>query len=118
MIPADELEAMTSEVERTFDTSGVIHRRTTGAVDDFNNPSITYIADADPVDLLLVHTASREVTVDRNTQISDWFARLPAGTSISGRDRLVANGATYEVLGPPSDEDTHVRVQLVHVSGG
>ena len=118
MIPADELTAMTSEVGRTFDTTGVIHRRTEGSADDFNNPTITYEPDDDPVDCQLVHTSSRELTVDRNTQISDWFARLPAGTSISGRDRLVSGGATYEVLGPPSDEDTHVRVQLAHVSGG
>lgn len=118
MIPADELAAMSTEVERTFDTSGVIHRRSDGAEDDYGNPVDTYTPDGAAIDVGLVHTASREITVDRDTQISDWFARLPTGTSISGRDRIVSGGATYEVLGPPSDEDTHVRVQLVHVSGG
>lgn len=50
----------------------------------------------------LEQTDEQEVTVGRDTQISDWTALLPRDAKISGRDQIVWNGRTFEVIGPPA----------------
>lgn len=50
----------------------------------------------------LEQTDAREVTLNRQTYISDWLALLPAGTAIDSNDHITYAGATYEVIGPPN----------------
>lgn len=65
-----------------------------------------------------------ETLVGRDEQQADTLAYLPAGTHITGRDRVLAGGATYEVVGPPrrwrvpwTDSEHHVRAALRKVDG-
>lgn len=90
---------------------------------DSGNP-IGEWTDGDEIPAQLVHVDGREVTQDRNAQVSDWFVRLPPGTEISGLDQIKITDVPgvdveylFEVLGPPEHLPTHVHANLQHVSG-
>ena len=46
-------------------------------------------------------TAEAESLIDRDEQTADLLAYLPPGTALSGRDRMLVGGATFELVGPP-----------------
>jgi len=46
-------------------------------------------------------TQRSEDTVDTDQQAETYRLFLPAGTVVSGSDRLTVNGSTYELIGPP-----------------
>lgn len=61
--------------------------------------------------------AGSEVTTGSSVQVSDWKLYLPPEAVIEGRDRVQADGVTYEVVGPPARRrtprgDHHVEVRL------
>ena len=112
----DQLAAMRATTETGFDKIAVIHRFVASGESEYGNVTGGWIA-GDPVPCKLTHTDGHEVTADRETQIADWFARFPYGTVIDGNDRIVVDDVTFEVTGPPSDELTHIRAQLVHITG-
>lgn len=69
-------------------------------------------------------TAGTEVTKDRDTQVSDWLLFLNPDVPITGDSRVLFNGQTFEVLGPPAIPTTprtvgphHIEARLRHVSG-
>ena len=69
-------------------------------------------------------TTGVEVTRDRDTQVSDWLLFLNPDAVISGDSRVVFNGSTFEVLGPPYVVSTprtvgphHIEARLRHVTG-
>lgn len=117
MIPADEMAAMRTEVAITFDTPATpLIFDTDPDVDDYGNEQETWDA-GDDILIQLRHGASREVTTDRDTQITEWYARLPVTSTLTGRDRLQVEDDTYEIVGKPTDEITHRKAQLILVDG-
>lgn len=71
----------------------------------------------------LEQVSESEVTVDRDTQRSDWRLFLEAGVEIGGRDLVVdSGGRTFEVVGPPDVQKTprgplFTTARLRHVEG-
>jgi hypothetical protein len=65
---------------------------------------------------------SDEITVDRDTIISDWLGVFAAGTEIGPLDLVVATEGTFQVVGDPSRfhepavGDSHVEVRLRRIS--
>ncbi len=65
-----------------------------------------------------------EVLDGREAQVSGWVAFFPAGTDVTGHDRVVWEGTTFEVAGPVNpawsprlDGVHHVECQLSVVEG-
>lgn len=72
----------------------------------------------------LEQTEAREITLDRETYISDWLDVLPAGTTVDANDEIVYGGVTYEVIGPPDHvwdprlgAEDHIECRLRVTSG-
>lgn len=65
-----------------------------------------------------------EKTADRDTQSAQAVLYLPAGTDVTGRDRVEVAGHTWGITGPPdrvippgSSVEHHVEVSLRYVEG-
>lgn len=70
----------------------------------------------------LAQQARDEVLGNRDAQTSGWVVYLPAGTVIDGSDRVVVDGQTFEVDGPPNRAwsprgEHHVEAALNVVEG-
>lgn len=70
----------------------------------------------------LEQTSAIEVTVGRDTVISDWLLVLPANASASSEARAVIEGSTFEVVGRPDARTTwrgphHLEVRLRLLEG-
>lgn len=50
---------------------------------------------------MLGTTAQRENEANRNTGVSEWRAFLPAGTDVTGWDRVEWGGHTFDITAPP-----------------
>lgn len=64
----------------------------------------------------LVQTEAREVTVDRETQVSDWELILAWDADVEASDQIIMDGVTYEVLGPPDPGRIAKTARLRHVA--
>jgi hypothetical protein len=67
-------------------------------------------------------TASTEDTNDRDRLTAQWLLIVAAGTDLTGLDRVVYNGATFEVDGPPRTARNlrgshHIEARLKVVTG-
>jgi hypothetical protein len=132
VIRPEQLVTMVQTVEDTWDREAVVLTLTLASDDDYGNAPESYVPAGAPVLCGLVHRAGREVTQDRDTQITDWTGRFPPPTVLSGRDRIRISDpspepgweaeptgwALYEVVGPPERLGTHVHAELLHVAGG
>lgn len=100
MLTSEELASVQATLDDARTQTVQVLVRSAGAEDVFGNPADSYAA---PVSYtgLVVPVSAQEVTEDRETQISDRKLRLPYDAVISGRDRVVCEGVTYEVVGPP-----------------
>ena len=58
---------------------------------------------------------SEGVGGEQQISITRWFATLPHGTVVDARDRLLADGRTWEIMKVNNDEDwqTAVRCEVV-----
>lgn len=70
----------------------------------------------------LTQLSGREVLGTRDAQVSDWKLYLAADVDIDAGDRVLADGVTYEVDGPPHHAHTprgphHIEVALHAVTG-
>ena len=70
----------------------------------------------------LARDSEAKIEGDRDELQTTWTLRLPALTDITGYDRVVIDGTTYEVFGAPNHPWTprgehHVRVPLRLVQG-
>ena len=68
----------------------------------------------------LEQTDGTEVTVNRNTQTSNWNLFLLPEADIKSGDQVVVDATTFEVAGPPAKQQTprgahHIEARLVHV---
>lgn len=99
----------------------VVHRFSQSGTDVYGNPAETWTADATSRLVWIEQTDATEVTVDRDVQKSDWLLVDPEVSGAAGqRDRVVFDGVTLEVVGPPQVTWTprgahHVEARLVHV---
>lgn len=71
---------------------------------------------------LVQPTESTEVTVDRNTVVSNWLLFLPVSASIDARARVTDGTTTWEVAGQPAVIRTprgphHIECRLVSIEG-
>ncbi|MGE3835249.1 MAG: hypothetical protein AB7H43_10730 [Acidimicrobiia bacterium] len=78
----------------------LVHHHSTGADNAYGVAADQWDAGTSHRARLEQATGS-ESTVDQDVQASDWRLFLDAGVAIGGRDRVVADGVTYEVVGPP-----------------
>lgn len=96
--------------------------RSEGAVDDYGNPVVTFSSGTDYL-ARLEQTAGTEITSGRETLVADWTLYLPPDAEIHGGSRVLADGVTFEVIGPPAKQRTprgvhHIQANLRHVEGG
>lgn len=111
-----EVATLRETVESGFDTTATIQRFISTGESEYGNETGGW-TDIGTTPVKLIHRSGREVTRGRDTQIADWFARLPYGTDVNGNDRLLVDDVLYEIVGPPADEITHIVAQLVHITG-
>lgn len=87
-------------LDRMLRQQVTIERRSAGTTDAYGNQ----VATTSATKTLLAYlqpTATTEVLVDRETYLSDHLLVLPPDTEIDGSDRVVHDGRTYELVGPP-----------------
>lgn len=117
-LTAAQVARMRATVEDTFDK--VATRRRYPLVRDRYN---TQIRDtANPVDvagipIALWQNRGSEDVASRDQQTADFVGRVPVGTDVTGSDVMIVDGVPYEVIGPPLDARTHLRLHLRHAEG-
>jgi hypothetical protein len=82
-------------------------------VDSYGDPILTETVDRDTYKGWLTQTSGEEMTVDRDTRISDWEVSLPAEAVIDANDQVIAQGKTFEVIGPPAQARQPGRVHHI-----
>jgi hypothetical protein len=80
----------------------VVSTRSDATVDRYNNAVATY-TDGPPTTCYIELQTAKEITIDRETYVSDWRVWLPPGTVVSGRDLIVTTDATFEIVGNPEN---------------
>ena len=98
----------------------VVQTRVEGAENDFGNPTVTW-TDTEYLGRLEQSTG-REHNDSRAAQVGEWLLFLLADAVIDGNSRVVADGLTFEVIGPPAVQRTtrgehHIEARLRHVEG-
>lgn len=79
-----------------------LHRISSTTLDAYGDEVAGEAGPGLPVFGYLEQQGSTEVTLDRDTVVSQWTAYLPAGTQVGYRDRLTNTaGQTFEVAGQP-----------------
>lgn len=109
---------MRSTTEATFEGEA-IRRRYPVIEDRYGNETrdTANPADVPGIPVVLWQEGATENRDDRDRQVEDWLARVPVGTDITGRDVLLVDGRTFEVIGAPLDAGTHLRLELRFVEG-
>lgn len=73
---------------------------------------------------LIQQTQSTEISVGRDTVVSDLVVLLPVDSVVTAYSRIISGGITYEVVGVPAVYDTgspglrHTEAHLVTAAGG
>lgn len=107
---------MQATTEATF-TQAATRRRFAVVRDRYNNLVRGARQDLADIPVSLYQEDGDEDTDDRDQQRAEFRARVPIGTDITGRDQLIVDDVAYEVVGPPLDARTHLRLSLKHVDG-
>lgn len=118
LLTAEQLAAMRDTTESTFDKVAT-RRRFPVTTDRYNN-EIRDLSDPDDLEdvpITLWQVGADESRADRDQQAGEWLARVPVATDVDGRDQILVDGDTYEVVGPPLDARTHLRLRLSLVEG-
>lgn len=79
----------------------VIQSRTQTGTDAYNNPVFGW-PDGETVPGIVQQTDATEVTVDRDTQVTDWLLTFFRDVTLTGRDRVKQDGRKFEVVGAPN----------------
>lgn len=113
-----ELADVRALMEQSFDTTATRQRAGTttdrygATVADWTSPTETSYA------CRLVPAVGVEIVDDgRDALITQPTARLPYDADVLGGDRLVINGDTYEVDGPPAAYSAHLDCRIKRVEG-
>lgn len=109
-------------LRRLLTKDATVLRRGVGAADRYGTAQPTWTAVGDPLPCRLEQTDAEEVTVGADTQTSDWRLITVADADIDGLDRVLVDGRTFEVVGPPAVHHTpagahHVEARLRHIAG-
>jgi hypothetical protein len=75
-----------------------ISRHTSNSIDDYGNPVLTWSTIYTTEPCRLVPTGGREITVDKQVVVSDWLLHLKPTVTVTERDRVVIDLATYEIV--------------------
>lgn len=86
---------------------------------------VTDWSDPDTLDVMgwLAQQQRSEPQDFRDAAVSEWVAYLPTGTAITQGNRVLANGVTFSVEGPPWEaldpigDDDHIEATLRQVDG-
>lgn len=118
LLTAAQIAGMQATTVSSFDKSGT-RRRFPLVADRYSNQTrdTAHPSDLAISALMLFQETGTENRIGRDEQLSDWVAKVPHGTDITGRDQLIVEGKTYEVIGPPDEFETHLRLQLRYVEG-
>lgn len=92
-------------------------------IDTYENPVLDWPG-ATRTDVLgrLEQASSVEVTLQRDTVVSDWLLFLHPDVSINPLDRVEADGRVFEVVGAPAPAQApwgvhHLEVRLRYLEG-
>ena len=88
--------------ERLLNIPCTVHTVTEGAVDAYGDPT-TATTDTSTVCWVDRRSPGTEEVGEANWQTDTLDLYLPAGTSITGDDRVTVNDLLYEVVGPPHE---------------
>lgn len=104
-----------------FGQMATVHTYDAGAADDYGNPTETWTA-GDEWPCRLWQTTGRELGPDRDTQVGLYQLAVPPECPLTGRDRVVVDGAMYSVEGPPlhrrtTDGPSHITATVKAVEG-
>lgn len=111
-----QIDAMRATVAQTFDRTATILAPQQGT-DRYGNQTPGYVEVAWYVPCSIATASQSEVTIDRDTQITNWVLRLPPDTRLSGRHRIRVAGLVYEVIGEPELFPTHLHANCRVVDG-
>lgn len=95
--------------------------RTTGTLRDaIGGRTVDTVAET-TVDAYVYPVRGDEERVNRNSEIVEWRALVPAGTDVSSWDRAAWNGHVFDIVSvepvrnPREDSEHHVRLRLEEV---
>jgi hypothetical protein len=88
-------------IERLFHQALTIEHRDPSVPDVYGNPTTVTSSTTTVLGYLEPATAV-EILVGRETYLSDHKAFLSPGTVVDPGDRIVYQGETYEIVGPPA----------------
>ncbi len=99
-----------------------VYRRGPGAQKNAYNMPIETEAAAVNYPCWLEQTDTVEVTVGRDTVLSDWLLVLPPEALLDATDRIAVDGRSFEVVGHPATVNTprgahHIECRLRAVVG-
>src|SRR6185503_19924320 len=95
-------------------TCSITRRSQTGTVDRYNSPTWVETTSSD-IPCYIEQTKPSELTIGRETQIADHLGIFLAATELDGSDRVVRDGHTYEVIGPPWEVWNPRNAQVDHI---
>lgn len=103
-------------LRRLLTQQATIRRRVDGPDDGYGNPQPVW-EDAGVLPAFVQPLSGSEVESGADTQTTAYRGFLPPFSDVDGTARLVVDGVTYEVVGPPLRHrtprgDHHVEVRL------
>ena len=85
---------------RSFKQAATIYTYSAGARDEYGNPAASYTEEG-VWPCRLWQTTGRENQQDQDTQTGSYQLIVPPDAVIDGHSRVVVDGTTFEVVGPP-----------------
>lgn len=115
VVPSPPAVPAPSHLARLLTQPLAIHHRgpTEPPTTDKYGNEITVETDTVLVNGYVEQTEAQEMTVDRQTYMSDWLVVLPAEAVISGRDWVSHGDRTLEIIGSPA-KPWNPRTRSVH----
>ena len=100
----------------------LVLKRTTATSRDVIGGREPSTEDSTSVAAYVFPLVGEEDRTNRNTQIGEWRALVPAGTDVDGWDRAEYDGREFDIVAPPErirnprlDVEHHVRLRLQEV---
>lgn len=116
VLTAVDIDTLRALARATFDRVAQRLVFTDGVDDAHGNPTVTY-PEGESYPCRFAVTRAVESDGVRDAQVTGAFVWLPHDATVTGRDRLVIDGVTYAVEGPPVNDDIRLTVQVSRVVG-
>lgn len=105
-----------SGIERLFNATLSIERKSLGAADDYNEHAESWAVVAADVPCRIQGMRGRENTENKQAVLVTHLAVMLAGTDLTEKDRVLSDGVSYEVLyankAPGGVTGSHVEAEL------